>query len=67
MGVDVDEARRHDEPGRVEHLVGLQRRIAHLGDAVVLQKQIACARGCTGAVEEPRAGDEHTPCHLGPL
>ena len=30
-------------------------------------KQIACARGCTGAVEEPRAGDEHTPCHLGPL
>ena len=65
--VDVDEARSHDEPGGIEYLVGLQRRVADLGDPVVLQQEVAPVRRCPGAIEEPRAGDEHASCHLEPL
>ena len=64
----VDEAGSDDLPAQVEDLVGREAGLAglaDLGDAVVLDEEIARPRGRAGPVDEPRAGKKETPGHRG--
>src|SRR6516225_5495330 len=65
MGVDVDEAGRHDEPLRVDLLATLSRDLADLGNAAVLYGDIGFERGAARAVEYGSMPDDKVEigCH----
>ena len=56
MGVQVDEARRHDQAAGVDRLVGLARAdMADLGNPAVLDADVA------PEARQPTAVDDHSP------
>ena len=68
MRVDVDEARRDDHAGGVDHLarLGVGGQDTHRGDDAVVDRDIGGARRRTGAVDHLTVAD-HEIMHAFPL
>ena len=65
MGVDVDESRRDDEPGRVDHLARVELRDrADGGDAPGLDRNVSPPRRSAGAVDDLTAGNQQVIARL---
>ena len=58
MGVQVDEARRHDQAAGVDDVIGLTGRdLADLGDAAVLDADVAAKPRQPATVDDHPAAD----------
>ena len=59
VGVDVDEPRRDDEPGGVDHVTRVElRERADLDDASVLDRDVRPPRRRAGAIDDLAAGNQ---------
>ena len=66
MGVDVDEARGHEQPVRVDLAAPRTDVVSERGDAVAVDREIGDPGGATGTIHEVAVAD-HQIVHVATL